>query len=312
MTAMRNPIAEVRTSGIRLKSFGPFCLAILGLLAGTELLPAKDFEAVMGNIMMRPEYQKLEGPRMAEYLAKEIRKDYRNDEAAIIADALRFGEGRELEGPDITVLTFFSALDLSPASRLSLVEKMVTGASEREKGGAYMLLKFSDRKADKKGGINVDLSGHLKLINDGTDLPAEYFFYLFKQDGPQAWKLLRGSPEKSPALAGLETIDMSAGSRSAIRQWVDKIRPGLEGKNFPTTNRDACYLARYLGTIYGDEETARRNNPEIMKQLDQAIPGLGVALVEMGESMEHVPKTPPAEAAAWVERTHGRLKLQGP
>jgi hypothetical protein len=303
---MRNPTTEFLKAIKWGKALRPGCLAVLCLLASVDILPAKDFEAVLRKVMTRPGFQNA-GDQSMDDLAKEIRKEYGNNEAAIIADALRFGEGQQLEEADYTILMVFSALDLSPASRLSLIGKVMIGTTDWEKGKCYMLLKFSDLDP-KEGRADVDLSRHSKLIGDGTDLPAEYLFYLFKQDGTQAWKLLGGSAEKSPALSDLEKIDMSAGPMAARRKWTNEIRPGLEGKNFPSTKRDACYLARYLGSIYGSEETARQNNPEIMKQLDQVIPGLGVALVEMGESMENVPKTPPAEAAAWVQRTRAKLK----
>lgn len=260
---------------------------------------------MLENFSTRPESRELEGKAMAEYLAMEVRKEYRDDEAAIIEDALQFKSQGLME---TLRLTLFSPLNLSSSSRLLLIEKMMMPANEEEGKMATFLLELSDTEQNEIGAV-IDLSGHVPIIGKDNDLPAEYLFYLFRRDGEQAWKLLGGSAEKSPTLSELKAIDMSAGRMGAVRKWTNEIRPALEGRNFPTTMRDACYLARYLCDLYGDAELARQANPEIMKQIDQSIPGLGAALVEIGsDSMDKVPRTPPAKAAAWLQRTRAKLK----
>ncbi|GAA5126744.1 hypothetical protein JIN84_09315 [Luteolibacter yonseiensis] len=284
-------------------------LALLLALSLPIGASAADMDSVVKEIMSDPAVRGIAPASRPAYMAKQIRKAYQGDDARIVREALSYTADGDYDA-DQMLQMFWNELDIGRKSRPLLIGGLVAPETPSARDRAWHLLELGDRKpkADEPGSFTTDLSGHSGWITDVESMPQEYLLYLFKQDGTRTWELLGGNSADVPALGKLAgIISASSSSLEKGKVWRDEIKPALRNGEAVTNSRDAAYLAWFLGMIYGSDEKARKNNPEIAAVIDRTIPGLGGALMKgvMG-GVDDVRKTPPAVATAWMARVNAK------
>lgn len=231
-----------------------------------------------------------------ELVAAEVRKQYKNDEAGLLRDAMLMAGGEYA-----MVLAFMADLKISPTSRLSLVEKAVTAKDGGEMERALIVLNKSDKvpSREEPGTYKSDVSAHSVWLRRGDALPAEYIRYLFKQDADGALKLLGSGDESNPQVKILPELDelyFVHDPRAGTKAWKEKVLPVFaDGLKF-TNPYDAAYLAWFIGHS-GLTTSQLDGQQELVVELAKFLPGYGGTLMRKeGATLQ---RTPDADAAKW-------------
>jgi hypothetical protein len=243
-------------------------------------------------------------------IVAKIRQHYGKDEAALLRDAMDLASG---ESGYATLLVLLSEVKISQASRLSLVEQIVTAKNDEAMSKVRFVLSKCDmvRAGNGVREPQPDISRHREWLKKGEALPAEYAAYLFAQNGAQAWEYLGSGDADNPQVKILSRFDglLSESDPMARRkQWIKEILPVfVDGLNL-TNPYDAAYLAWFIGRD-GLGDSAAPGHMKLVDALEKALPGYAGVLMGSRDA-KPITRTTAAEATRWLAMARGRIPAE--
>lgn len=241
-----------------------------------------------------------------QFIAAKIRQHYGKDEATLLRDAMDLAAG---ESGYATILLLLADVEISPVSRLSLVEQIVTAKDEAAASRASLVLSKCDQAHDGNGtdDLKPDISRHRAWLKKGEALPAEYATYLYTLNGKQAWEYLGSGDTSNPQVKILSRLDgllLGPDPMANRKQWIEEILPQFAGELSVSNPYDAAYLASFIGR--NNLLLATTNaNPKLVEALEKALQGYGALLMRKEGGKPTRTKT--EEANRWLATARDRI-----